>query len=65
MHSVGPNNFPFYTEAERYQPVIQGDGGQLSGDSACLLAREWVWHMIFRFCKESCEGFPCIIVSRD
>eukprot|EP00983_Pelagomonas_calceolata_P099789 1158499-Pelagomonas_calceolata.AAC.2 len=30
MHSVGPNNFPFYSECERYQPVIQGDGGQLS-----------------------------------
>lgn len=31
MHSIAPNNFPFYSESERYRPVIQSDGGQLSG----------------------------------
>lgn len=29
--SVPPNPFPFYAEVERYVPVIQSDGGQLSG----------------------------------
>lgn len=28
---VGPNNFPFYTDEEKYMPVLQSDGGQLSG----------------------------------
>lgn len=28
---VTPNPFPFYSESERYVPVIQPDGGQLSG----------------------------------
>jgi len=46
MHSVGPNNFPFYSESERYQPVIQADGGQLSGE--CSL-RKWC-------CIPSCFG---------
>lgn len=28
---VAPNNYPFYTEEEVYTPVLQSDGGQLSG----------------------------------
>lgn len=31
MYRVPPNNYPFYSEEERYVPVIQADGGQLSG----------------------------------
>ncbi|GLC42997.1 hypothetical protein PLESTM_001411000 [Pleodorina starrii] len=27
---VPPNNYPFYTEDEKYTPVVQADGGQLS-----------------------------------
>lgn len=28
---VGPNNYPFYSTDEIYKPVLQSDGGQLSG----------------------------------
>lgn len=28
--TIPPNNYPFYTEEEKYKPVIQPDGGQLS-----------------------------------
>ena len=28
---VGPNNYPFYSSDEVYKPVLQSDGGQLSG----------------------------------
>lgn len=31
-------NYTFFSEAERYVPVIQADGGQLSGEST---ARGW------------------------
>ncbi|GIL62388.1 hypothetical protein Vafri_16609 [Volvox africanus] len=27
---VAPNNYPFYCEEEKYAPVVQADGGQLS-----------------------------------
>ena len=30
--NVPPNNYPFYSEEERYVPIMQADGGQLSGD---------------------------------
>lgn len=33
---VAPNNFPFYSADEVYQPVLQSDGGQLSGASLLL-----------------------------
>lgn len=29
--AVPPNNYPFYSEGEKYVPVMQADGGQLSG----------------------------------
>lgn len=29
--NVAPNNYPFYSEEERYVPIMQADGGQLSG----------------------------------
>ena len=35
MYRVPPNNYPFYSEEERYVPVIQADGGQLSGVEGC------------------------------
>jgi hypothetical protein len=28
---VPPNNYPFYNDEEQYKPVMQADGGQLSG----------------------------------
>ena len=28
--AIPPNNYPFYNDDERYQPVVQPDGGQLS-----------------------------------
>ena len=28
---VPPNNYPFYSDDEKYMPVMQSDGGQLSG----------------------------------
>lgn len=28
---VPPNNYPFYSDEEKYVPVMQADGGQLSG----------------------------------
>merc|ERR1712144_30339 len=28
--TIPPNNYPFYSEEEKYKPVIQPDGGQLS-----------------------------------
>ena len=31
---VPPNNYPFYSDEEKYVPVMQSDGGQLSGTSA-------------------------------
>jgi hypothetical protein len=33
---VGPNNYPFYSTDEIYKPVLQSDGGQLSGGSCGL-----------------------------
>jgi hypothetical protein len=30
--TVPPNNYPFYNEDEKYVPVMQADGGQLSGE---------------------------------
>ncbi len=35
---VGPNNYPFYSSDEVYKPVLQSDGGQLSGEQheVCL-----------------------------
>ena len=44
MYRVPPNNYPFYGERERYTPVIQSDGGQLSGDGAGRegAVQEWV-----------------------
>ncbi|KAA6421379.1 MAG: hypothetical protein FRX49_08656 [Trebouxia sp. A1-2] len=27
---VAPNNYPFYSEDEKYKPIMQSDGGQLS-----------------------------------
>ena len=35
--SVPPNNYPFYSEDEKYVPIVQADGGQLSG------AYAWAW----------------------
>eukprot|EP00201_Polytomella_parva_P006050 CAMPEP_0175076206 /NCGR_PEP_ID=MMETSP0052_2-20121109/22564_1 /TAXON_ID=51329 ORGANISM="Polytomella parva, Strain SAG 63-3" /NCGR_SAMPLE_ID=MMETSP0052_2 /ASSEMBLY_ACC=CAM_ASM_000194 /LENGTH=91 /DNA_ID=CAMNT_0016345251 /DNA_START=391 /DNA_END=666 /DNA_ORIENTATION=- len=32
FQKVAPNNYPFYSAQERYIPVIQADGGQLSGE---------------------------------
>ncbi len=29
--NVPPNPYPFYSEEERYTPLIQPDGGQMSG----------------------------------
>lgn len=29
--NVPPNNYPFYNDEEKYVPVMQADGGQLSG----------------------------------
>jgi hypothetical protein len=29
--NVPPNNYPFYNDDEKYVPVVQADGGQLSG----------------------------------
>lgn len=34
-----PNNYPFYSEEEKYVPVVQADGGQLSGGAA---GAEWL-----------------------
>jgi hypothetical protein len=28
---VPPNNYPFYNDDEKYVPIMQADGGQLSG----------------------------------
>ena len=28
---VAPNNYPFYSDEEKYIPIMQSDGGQLSG----------------------------------
>jgi hypothetical protein len=45
---VGPNNYPFYRSDETYKPVLQSDGGQLSGKHAhahsmsCSLSRQHV-----------------------
>ena len=32
--TIPPNNYPFYKEEEKYKPVVQPDGGQLSGTPA-------------------------------
>lgn len=29
---VPPNNFPFYDDNEKYIPMLQSDGAQLSGE---------------------------------
>lgn len=29
--NVPPNNYPFYGDSEKYVPLTQSDGGQLSG----------------------------------
>lgn len=47
--SVPPNNYPFYNEDEKYVPVMQADGGQLSG--RLLLPR-------LRRCATSMHAFP-------
>ena len=31
---VPPNNYPFYNDDEKYVPIMQADGGQLSGNRA-------------------------------
>ena len=31
--TVPPNNYPFYNDDEKYVPIMQADGGQLSGKS--------------------------------
>lgn len=31
---VAPNHYPFYAEHEKYMPMLQADGGQLSGKRA-------------------------------
>lgn len=35
--AVPPNNYPFYNEFEKYVPVMQADGGQLSGDAPAVV----------------------------
>jgi hypothetical protein len=35
---VPPNNYPFYNEDEKYVPMMQADGGQLSGELAVLFS---------------------------
>ena len=30
--AVAPNDYPFYGDDEKYVPIIQADGGQLSGN---------------------------------
>ena len=37
---VAPNNYPFYQEEEVYTPVVQSDGGQLSGEAALIKVHE-------------------------
>ena len=29
-HDIAPNNYPFFSEEEKYKPLIQNDGGILS-----------------------------------
>ena len=29
-HDIPPNNYPFFSEEEKYKPLIQNDGGILS-----------------------------------
>jgi len=31
FYDIPPNNYQFYSDQEKYTPVIQADGGQLSG----------------------------------
>lgn len=40
---VPPNNYPFYNDNEKYIPVMQADGGQLSGTlkEGSLARRPW------------------------
>lgn len=39
--AVPPNNYPFYSEDEKYVPIMQADGGQLSGtDPSSLGGRD-------------------------
>ncbi len=33
--NVPPNNYPFYSQDEKYVPIMQADGGQLSGVIFC------------------------------
>ena len=40
MYRVPPNSYPFYGDAERYTPVMQADGGQLSGGSTECIATD-------------------------
>lgn len=35
---VAPNSYPFYSDDEKYIPIMQADGGQLSGKQQ---ARPW------------------------
>ena len=39
--NIPPNAYDFYTEEERYKPVIQADGGVLSSARDCGAARGW------------------------
>lgn len=31
---VAPNNYPFYSDSAKYTPLVQSDGGQLSGEES-------------------------------
>jgi hypothetical protein len=35
---VPPNNYPFYNDDEKYVPIMQADGGQLSGKNKSFTA---------------------------
>ena len=37
--AVPPNNYPFYSENEKYKPIMQADGGQLSGTSPLYVSQ--------------------------
>lgn len=58
---VPPNNYPFYNEDEKYVPMMQADGGQLSGELAVLFS----WHCLRRLninlqplCCRCCAKLP-------
>jgi hypothetical protein len=57
--AVAPNDYPFYGEHEKYVPIMQADGGQLSGAKCPCACRSLVYLRLDRSCDVSSPQSGC------